>query len=62
MIVKNCTLSNPPSGSYKKGDNLTVGITCYELPRELKQWDSIQVTFFQVDNLTFLIPIIGYNS
>lgn len=61
MKIKNCTISRPPNKQYSKGDNITIGITCYELPRDLKQYDSIQVQWLNVYKLIYLIPIPGYN-
>jgi hypothetical protein len=63
--VTGCSTTNPADSTYNPGVNLTVGFTCYEMPRQLQEADVIQISFFDDYSsfrLIFLVPIIGYSN
>ena len=65
MKVDGCIINNPTYAAYNIGQNLTIGITCYEMPSQLSQGDFIHINFFAEQasyKLIYLIPILGYSS
>jgi hypothetical protein len=54
----------PSVGNKTAGTYLTLGMTCYSLPRELKAGDMIHYTiiFPNMEWLTYGIPIPGYST